>query len=167
MLGFLLNYINVVPQLEITNVVNVPTWQQFSFNFTADSAYKFITIGNFRPDASTTKYTFNSGGSITVAYYYIDDVSVVDVTGVQDYDYKNQISIYPSPASDFVNVNYSNKNNTELTLNIYNLIGGLVKSEQLQDNQKQINVEDLNNGVYLVEIKSKDWTGKQKLIIQR
>jgi len=52
-------------------------------------------------------------------------------------------------------------------LNIYNVIGKLTRSEELQQNQRQINIGDLNDGVYLVEIKSKKWTGKQKLIIQR
>ncbi|PIY05959.1 MAG: hypothetical protein COZ21_03585, partial [Bacteroidetes bacterium CG_4_10_14_3_um_filter_31_20] len=58
-------------------------------------------------------------------------------------------------------------NNADLTLNIYNVMGALIKSETLKQNQQQINTKDLSNGIYLVEIKSKEWSGKQKLIIQR
>jgi hypothetical protein len=46
-------------------------------------------------------------------------------------------------------------------------MGELIRSETLQQNQKQINVKDLKNGIYLVEIKSKEGSKKQKLIIQR
>ncbi len=66
-----------------------------------------------------------------------------------------------------VNLNIANSNNTNLALNIYNTIGALVKSVILSQNQQQINIGDLSNGVYVVEVKSKDYTEKQKLIIQR
>ena len=79
----------------------------------------------------------------------------------------NHINLYPNPASDIVTLNLGNTNNTDLTMNIYNLIGAFVKTEKLKQNQQQINVGDLSNGIYIVELKSKDWSGKQKIIIQR
>jgi len=54
-----------------------------------------------------------------------------------------------------------------LALNIYNIMGVLVKSEMLKQSQRQINIRDLSNGIYMITIKSKDLTEKQKLIIQR
>lgn len=47
------------------------------------------------------------------------------------------------------------------------MMGSLIKTEILKQNQQQMNVSDLSNGIYVVEIKSKDWTDKQKLLIQR
>ena len=64
-------------------------------------------------------------------------------------------------------MNIENKNNADLTLNIYAFAGTLVKSEILNQNQQQINIGDLSEGIYIVEIKSKEWTEKRKLIIQR
>jgi hypothetical protein len=58
-------------------------------------------------------------------------------------------------------------NVTGKEIKIYNINGKLVSSEILKENQQQINIGDLSNGIYLVEIKSKEWTEKQKLIIQR
>src|ERR1019366_7371822 len=78
-----------------------------------------------------------------------------------------QFSIYPNPASDIVTLNIHNAINTDLTLNIYNVIGKLISSETLRQNQQQINIGDLDNGIYFVEIKSNEWSEKQKLIIQR
>lgn len=54
-----------------------------------------------------------------------------------------------------------------MTLNIYNVMGVLVKSETLKQNQRQINIGDLSNGVFMVTVKSKDFTENQRLIIQR
>lgn len=79
----------------------------------------------------------------------------------------NIFTLYPNPASDLVNLNIDKTNNTELTLNIYNVTGTLVKSEILEQNNRQINIGDLSNGVYIVTIKSKDLTENQRLIIQR
>ena len=92
---------------------------------------------------------------------------ITSTTGLPDAILHNKVFLYPNPASDYITVHLDGIIMNETTLNIYNLLGALVKTELLQQNQKQINVEYLDNGIYLVEIKSKEWTGKQKLIIQR
>ena len=88
-------------------------------------------------------------------------------TEISEVENMNMISVYPNPASDIVTLNINIANNANLTMNIYNVMGILVKSEILKQNQRQINTEDLCNGIYMFEIKSKEWTGKQKLIIQK
>lgn len=89
-------------------------------------------------------------------------------TGIGVTESRNKIfNLYPNPASDIATLKIENPSSTGLTINIYNVIGNLIKSEILKQNNRQINIGDLRDGVYMVEIKSKDWTGKQKLIIQR
>jgi len=41
-------------------------------------------------------------------------------------------------------------------------MGSLVKTEMLKQNQQQINVGDLSNGIYMIEIKSKRTNRKTK-----
>ena len=53
-------------------------WQHFSFNYTADSSYKYITIGNFRDDAHTLVSIFGSNG----AYYFIDKIEIIPVLNI-------------------------------------------------------------------------------------
>jgi len=77
------------------------------------------------------------------------------------------ISYYPNPSSGLVTVKLNKMNTSDFALNIYNLMGELVKSEKLKENLQQINIEDLSNGIYIVEIKSKELIDMQKLIIQR
>lgn len=78
-----------------------------------------------------------------------------------------QLGLWPNPASDIVTLNIKKGTKTASTLNIYNNIGQLLRSESLRDNSHQINVADLKNGIYLLVITSKEDMQHQKLIIQR
>ncbi len=100
---------------------------------------------------------------------YIDNLNFDElITSVPGQPSENNtFSLYPNPASDVVTLNTNNPGNTDLTLNIYTVIGTLVKSETLTQNQLQINTEGLNNGIYIVTITSNEGSEKQKLIIQR
>lgn len=89
--------------------------------------------------------------------------------GINDIHINNNegLSIYPNPASNYVNIKLENTSNSNLTLKIYNIMGLLVKSETIAKGQQQINISDLNNGAYLLEIKSNCCTKAQKLIIRK
>ena len=87
--------------------------------------------------------------------------------GLNELMLNNQTKLYPNPASDFVTLNINNTGNDFIIINVYNVVGALIKSEQLNKSNQQINVEDLSNGVYVIEIKNKESTESKKLIIQR
>jgi len=76
--GFVLNY---SPQVEnpygniITDATN---WTEISGEFTALGGEKFLTIGNFYNDANTDTVTIGNY-FLYYAYYYIDDVSVIEM----------------------------------------------------------------------------------------
>jgi len=79
----------------------------------------------------------------------------------------NIINLYPHPSSDIVTLNIDRNSNTDMTLNIYSVMGSLVKVEKLKQNKEQININNLSNGIYIIEIVSKGLSERQKLIIQR
>jgi len=131
-------------------------------------------------------YTSADSGIITIAAYYANNpppqciprgnsVLYVDnlnfdnlITGTSEHVTKNTtFKLYPNPASDIVTLNIDNISNADLTLNIYNVIGTLVKSEIVRQNQQQINVGALGNGIYMVEIKYNERTEMQKLIVEK
>lgn len=90
------------------------------------------------------------------------------VTSVPEKISENTIfNLYPNPSSDIITLNIDNINNDDLTLNIYNVNGTFVKSEMLKQNNRQINIRDLSNGIYMVAIKSNEWTEIKKLIIKK
>jgi hypothetical protein len=121
------------------------------------------------PDSATILFVTGAFIQHTESTMYVDNLSFDGfVTSIPEKTSGNTIfNLYPNPASDIITLNIDNKNNDDLTLNVYNVSGTLVKSEMLKQNQRQINIWDLCNGVYVVEITSKEWTEQQKLTIQR
>ena len=107
-----------------------------------------------------TGYVVGTGGTI------LQTTNGVTV-GIKEPNLDEQMKIYPNPASDIITLEIDKGNNTDLTLKIYNLLGILVKSEIVKQSKQQININDLSNGIYMVEIREKELTRKQKIIIQR
>lgn len=78
-------------------------------------------------------------------------------------DYVHQEIIYPNPCTTHFNLNIDNPNEENLELLIYNSLGQLVHSESINhsETQKQVNIQNLDNGVYFYQInyQSKSLTG--------
>ncbi len=104
--------------------------------------------------------------------YAVGDDGVIlkysNTTGIDNLEFDNKkMTIYPNPVVNNISVKINEYYNEVFTMNIYTVSGELIRSEILRHNLQQINVGDLKNGNYIVEIKSKEWTEKQKLIIQK
>ncbi|QQR86681.1 MAG: hypothetical protein IPJ76_00215 [Flavobacteriales bacterium] len=64
-------------QVFTTSVVTDSTgWTEVAGTFVADSAYAFLTLGNFFNDAATAWDSIEPTGTHGYAYYYFDDVCV-------------------------------------------------------------------------------------------
>lgn len=77
------------------------------------------------------------------------------------------ITLYPNPATDFFTVNTNDFDNTNALIAIYDVVGKLASSEKLLQNQKKIYVGNLSNGIYMVEIRTREGVEKCKLIVQK
>lgn len=69
------------PQGHLLNDGN--QWEIISGTFVAQGGERYITIGNFSPDSQTTFQTVNVNAFYIIAYYYIDDVSVIEISSCQ------------------------------------------------------------------------------------
>ncbi len=86
---------------------------------------------------------------------------VIDNVGIMDFE--NIISIYPNPANQSVKI--SNLPN-EATISLYNLLGELIKSEDLITNQTEINVQDITEGTYILKINYNQDSIVKKIVVQ-
>ncbi len=67
----------ISPQISLDTLVADLVWKQYTFQFTPTQPYSYMTIGNFRDDASTQTFTF--GTNRPYAYYFFDDITLVPI----------------------------------------------------------------------------------------
>jgi hypothetical protein len=95
-----------------------------------------IEPGSHEPSLGTRLKVDNIGFNYVSAY-------------VSDFNGPGAKMIYPNPASDFVNVDISVKNNS--AYKIYSSTGQIIKSGKLKYESKEISISDLQDGLYFIE----------------
>ena len=65
------------------------------------------------------------------------------------------VAVFPNPATDYLTV-YFSENNPKADITIYNLLGQTKITSKTNGLKSTVNIEQLSQGVYLIEIKSED-----------
>ena len=84
------------------------------------------------------------------------------VTGIEENTSNTTINIYPNPSDGVVNITSSNMNDNSI-IQIMNMQGSVVKSENISATQQSITVTDLASGAYFVKIISDENVVVKKL----
>ncbi len=138
--------------------------------FVSDDNGSNWTAVNDGFSASNTVWTFAICGTDIFVGFHLQPYGVWKrplseiPTNIEEKNGNSSITIYPNPASDIVNINII-KNNCAVTYTIYNVLGSLIKTEKLEQDKQQFSVKELSSGIYMVEIKAKGLSLKQKLLI--
>lgn len=78
----------------------------------------------------------------------------------------NSILIFPNPASYKLNIEQLSINNGRVLFTLYSITGLVVKQTEVSSSS-HLDVSDLNNGMYLAELKSDHGFVTRKVVIQR
>lgn len=77
------------------------------------------------------------------------------------------IHVYPNPSSEFINVTCSNKSiYNELDWDIIDLNGKFVLKDYFNEPSIKINIKELRDGVYFLNIKSKEGVVYKKIVVR-
>jgi len=147
--------LNVIPQVENTSAALTDTagWMEISGTFTAFGGEQYIVIGNFRNDTSSGIQNV-SWGSWNSAYYFIDDVTVLLQTGIEEQNAGDENLIYPNPVGEeFLVSGLKFPVDEKTVIKIYDALGKEAQPEtrNLTPGTK-INVSILKKGIYFIEI---------------
>ncbi len=136
-----------------------------------DNCYGAMNLGltqNFKLKKSMSgqlkaTYTFNNTGGRDTMKMIVQSLKkstnkdtitfVVNawMTGINEVSRASDINCYPNPVNDILYFKYPV--NGSLNIDIYNILGTKVKSFIHDGKTTQVNVSDLNNGVYFVRFK--------------
>lgn len=109
-------------------------------------------------------------GKLDQLNFYCRALSPSEITGLclPIYSLKTpevSLAVYPNPTQDYINLILEN-NRIPQYITIKNIAGQLVKSYQPNNDQIQIDVQDLQAGIYSVEIHTEGSVGVTKFIKQ-
>lgn len=165
-------YSNKTPQIinQSGFITDTVGWTQIQGCYTAIGGEQYITIGNFNSNANTdTIYVGTNNqvfGANGYAYYYIDDITLIDqsTVGVNELSNGASVNVYPNPVNDVLNIDIKNFNKENLSIKIVDVIG---KEVLKSDYKNQIDISELQKGIYFVSIQQNDKTLVTKKVVKQ
>lgn len=83
---------------------------------------------------------------------------------------ETEISIYPNPANNILNINFNNNDNAEYKIEIYTILGEVVYSKVLKNNFTEIlsiNTTNFANGIYLLKLINNEHKYIKRFVINK
>lgn len=123
----------------------------------------YVVKALYKETASETTWSVVSNGASQNAV-----TITVGTTGLNEIDETNTVKIYPNPAKDFVNIDWSSFNGNVKGLQLFNIIGQKVWSDESALKNKNINVpvDNLTKGIYIVNIVTDKGTISKKIAVK-
>ena len=137
-------------QLVKPNTVTDGSWEQLTFDFSAQIGNTYNRLVIIPDFADRTQNNVS----------YFDQLSFGSTAGLDDNIF-NAVKMFPNPAKDVVQ--FSINANEQLAIEIFDVLG---KSVLRIDNvQNEVNVSELNSGLYFVHIALGDQKATKKLVV--
>ena len=159
-----------------------------SVNFSLGSIHNAVEVSEatWNSNGNTTLPGFSTpfgGGFVlpaqlnTGTHYYVCTthasmgmkgiIIVQNPIGIAESSLKETVSIYPNPASTFLHTCFNNFLNEKIKLTILNVSGEELLSKQIDNGERDIDVSNLQNGLYYVVISTVKKQVSTKIIIYR
>lgn len=145
---------------------------------TAPASFTKISSGAFTttPNITWAEYTYNLPASYDGLPVYVgikctsidqfgfafDDFSITAASLSTQNFLTSNFAVYPNPTSDVLNINSKNNTTAVNAIQITDINGRIVKEVKGMTNQ--ININELNSGVYFLKIATDQGTGTTKII---
>jgi hypothetical protein len=148
-----------------TMISDTLNWVKLYGHIVADSAYKYLAIGNFFDDSLTTyEFGFDEIEDGITAYYFLDDVCISADSALcgeilsSPYNKieKDGIRIFPNPVFDHFSI-LSDQNGYLENLSLLNMSGMKVyEASRTELSSLVFNIDNIQSGLYIVNIRTAD-----------
>lgn len=164
--------LNLSPQFENQegNLLNDKiNWYKIQTTYIATGGELFIILGNFKGSKTTDSVFVNNGGELSNpnysgAYYYLDDVSVVDSTSTSIKELKDNKGFYIKQTNDELKIILNDKTQN---IQIIDTQGKMVYSNNIiTTNYLTISIDNFTTGIYVIRVLQNSKVKTQKILIQ-
>jgi hypothetical protein len=123
-----------------------------------------ITLSGYNNETYFAFYAFSDTSGVDndlfIDNFQITATSLSDTAGVEDESLVT-LNVYPNPASDVLNISAQNTINT---VEIFNVLGQKVITMQVENTSAEINVSNLNAGIYLIKYEINNSISTKKFV---
>ncbi len=173
-------YINNFSQIYTNQVISdTLNWTTIKASFTADSNYKYVSIGSFFDYANSDTTKVYNGNGINSAYYYFDDICLstdslicniniqtqcLIYTALNDYNKKNseEISVHPNPCNEYF---YIKGIKNTLKWELLDIESNTIQSGNVSE-YESIRINDLPESVYVLQLYTDKGVLRKKIIVK-
>lgn len=142
------------------NSINAPLLAVLKADAT-DTSFTSTAVDGSLTFRIKTNNGFNSNGWMAA----ISSSGNCFYTGIKEDDLLNGLSVFPNPASDFVKIDLSTLNNTEVSIELMDLTGKLLQQQLTKDADLTLKL-DYTPGLYVLRISTNNTSVVKKLLIQ-
>lgn len=144
-----------------SSISDTSSWTLVSGVYEAVGGEQFLTIGNFIDDSLSNLETPPASGSYSMAYYYIDDVSVELMEQEPNYIDESIVPdplLFPNPTQKKVWIRLHKSVSQPLYCAVFASDGRVISEERLIPNQGLVSLdfETFKSGVYYLKIEYDD-----------
>ena len=141
------------------------------FNAMAHSWFNNGTLLNYmsgeNPDSAIIVISSSSSVPKNGSYIYVDNLQFIgNVVGISENNSKkSNISVFPNPSNEDVNINFYVEPDKASNLMIYDLNGKLIHKVTELSKNNTINTSQWSKGIYTIQVNSNNQSINKKLII--
>jgi hypothetical protein len=159
--------VNNLSHIRDTSVVSDSVnWTRIFGAFIADSSYQYLIIGNFYDNANTDTLDINNnqaGYYIDYVCVSIDSLTCIAPTGTNELIPVQNISIFPNPFNDKLNIHFEISKPVELSL--YDIVSRKLLRQRI-GHSTSISTSFLMRGIYIYEVFEMDRLLKRGTLIK-
>lgn len=152
-----------------------------STNYTA-VGFKWYLNGVFIPNATSSTYTVTQNGNYTIEVNTgggcLDTSAIYNFNtiGINESFLNNSVVIFPNPASNLITIKFDasliiNSAKQDVLIDIQNELGQSIKKAGMKQlvngkNEMTLDIADLPNGIYFIQVKNQNTSVNKKFIKQ-
>ncbi len=129
-----------------------------------DDEYKNIVLSLASFDGQTIYIAFRHWDCTDQFYLRLDNVEIGLNLSINENNLSDNISIYPNPATDVLNINATLPVES---YKIYNALGQMVAYERINSKQHSVDVKGMGYGIYIIQLQTSEGQINKRFIMAR
>ena len=152
----------------ILNIANIDDDPTLLFDISGQARPSTVTLKDVGCDEYTTGTTTNHPltlAEVGPSYLLVPLANTIDLS-------LEKTIIFPNPVKNNLTIQFPNTIDSDTEVTITTMNGQVIKKQiisqnELIDNQKQIDIADLKNGIYLLQLNSNNYSKTLKIVVQK